>query len=310
MAAKDRMGDDVQKGETGPDSNLLEGDEADAQDEDSVGDSVKPEIGGNAVEEHYKGPVRYHLTLKARDLYLLVFGSALVIFAAFTLGAIVGRHLGPSADQQVTAMLERQDLFKEGKAQTVEPTPVMTERAVAPSHNVKHKAPSKPEGGSSEPFQVKKGKKLLSLITTPIKSPKATPKPRVRHTPKAVARAKASPKPTRKARQVPKKRVKAAVRKKTSVTRKASRSTQKRSMRTYYSAQVGAFKRLANAKREVRNLKRRGFQGWIKPPTKRVHFYLVLVGKEKSAAKRASIVRRLRKAGYKTVLLKTFHERR
>nr|HDM59849.1 hypothetical protein [Bacillota bacterium] len=100
MAAKDRMGDDVQKGETGPDSNLLEGDEADAQDEDSVRDSVKPEI---AVEEHYKGPVRYHLTLKARDLYLLVFGSALVIFAAFTLGAIVGRHLGPSADQQVTA---------------------------------------------------------------------------------------------------------------------------------------------------------------------------------------------------------------
>jgi len=202
MAAKDRMGDDVQKGETGPDSNLLEGDEADAQDEDSVGDSVKPEI---AVEEHYKGPVRYHLTLKARDLYLLVFGSALVIFAAFTLGAIVGRHLGPSANQQVTAKLERQDLFKEGKAQTAEPTHE-TKRKVAPSHNVKHKAPSKPEGGSSQAFHVKKGKKLLSLITTPIKSPKATPKPRVRHTPKAVARAKASPKPTRKARQVPKKR--------------------------------------------------------------------------------------------------------
>ena len=66
-------------------------------------------------ESSPKAPVRYHLTLKARDLYLLIFGAALVIFAAFTLGAIVGRYMGPYPDQKVAAQIERKELFEEGQ---------------------------------------------------------------------------------------------------------------------------------------------------------------------------------------------------
>jgi len=287
MAEKDKTGEGVEKNEPDSDDGSLGEDEADAQGEGSVDDNVEPEIGSSEVEEHYKGPVRYHLTLRARDLYLLVFGAALVIFAAFTLGAIVGRYLGPYPNQQVTARLERQDLFKEGKEQTAEPTPDSTQKP-APSPSVKHEATSKPQSSSSQPFHVKKGKKLLSLIATPSESPKATPTAQARRTPVAIA--------------------KATPRKKASTSKKAS--AKKSSVMTYYSVQVGAFKRPTNAQREVKNLKRLGFYAWIKPPTKRVHFYLVLVGKKKSAADRDAIVKKLRKAGYKSVLLKTFHERR
>ncbi|HUT02626.1 MAG TPA: SPOR domain-containing protein [bacterium] len=307
MAEKDRTREGAEKNEPEADNGLLEKDEADAQGEGNLDESVEPEIGSSEVEEHYKGPVRYHLTLRARDLYLLVFGAALVIFAAFTLGAIVGRYLGPYPNQQVTAGLERQDLFNEGKEQTVEPTPDSTQKP-APSPSMKHEATSKPQSSSSEPFHVQKGEKLLSLIATPTESPKATPTPRARRTPVAIATATPSPKPTDKARQVPKKETKTTARGKTPIGKKASSSAKKSSVSTYYSVQVGAFKRRTNAQREVNNLKRLGFYGWIKPPTKRVHFYCVLVGKKKSAAERAPLVKKLRKAGYKSVLLKTFHE--
>ena len=73
------------------------------QDDEEADDTTESEVDADEAQKTPSRPVRYQLTLRARDLYLLVFGAALAILASFTLGAIVGRYLGPYPDQKVTA---------------------------------------------------------------------------------------------------------------------------------------------------------------------------------------------------------------
>ena len=270
-----------------------------------------------------KLPVRYHLTLKGRDLYLLVFGAALVIFAAFTLGAIVGRYLGPYPDQNVTAKLEREDLFKEGAKQEGATEATQEAKAETPQPKLAAKAAeSKPEarkkkekpvpwrvfGSPSQAYELPSDTPSASPILSPAKSPEAKP------TPKAISKAKPSPKPKRTPKlspsPTPKKTPKAVSVKKAPATKKRARSSKKPSTKTYFAIQLGAYKSRANAQAEVRKLKRLGFKAWLKPMSHNGRLYLVLVGRKNAATDYDATAKKLTKQGYKDLWIRRFTESR
>jgi len=275
-----------------------------------------------------KLPIRYHLTLKGRDLYLLVFGAALVIFAAFTLGAIVGRYLGPYPDQNVTAKLEREDLFKEEAKQEGETEATQKPQAETSQSELAAKAAEgKPDARKKEkpvPWRVFGSPTLdyelpidtpsASPIPSPAKSPEAKPTPTKGRTPKAVSKTKPSPKPKRTPRLTPsptaKKTPKAVSVKKSPATKKRARRGKKPTAKTYFAIQLGAYKSHANAQAEVRKLKRLGFKAWLKPTSHDGHLSLVLVGSEKKPGDFDATTKKLTKQGYKDLWIRRFSESR
>ena len=271
----------------------------------------------SAADEGTKAPVRYHLTLKARDLYLLVFGAALVIFAAFTLGAIVGRYMGPYPDQKVTAKLEREDLFEETpKQEAATETPKEAkakkppgEASEAPEKQspIHKRAPT----SSPSPSEIRRDKWAAWLHSSPAESPEATPT--AKPTPKSISKPKLSPKPKRTLEPspspMPKKTPKPVSTKKPLAAKKPVKGTEKaQSVSTYYSVQVGAYKSRANAESEVKKLKRSGFDAWLRPPGKRERLYLVVVGREKTAANCDSTAKKLIRQGHKDLWIRRFSE--
>jgi len=305
-----------------------QGDE-EAEDEAEDTSEAEPEFDADEpeVERAPKLPVRYHLTLKGRDLYLLVFGAALVIFAAFTLGAIVGRYLGPYPDQSVTAKLEREDLFKEEAKQEAatetpqeagEETPQPTTAdKTAKSETEARKKKEKPVpwrvfGSPSQAYELPSDTPSASPIPSPAKSPEAKPTLTKRPTPKAISEARPSPKPKRTPRlspsPTPKKTPKAVSVKKAPAVKRPAPSGKKPSTRTYFAIQLGAYKSHANAQAEVRKLKRLGFKAWLKPVSNKARLYLVLVGRKNTAADYDATARKLVKQGYKDLWIRRFSE--
>jgi len=300
----------------------LGGEEAEKEARDAPEAETDVDAGEPEVVRTSKLPIRYHLTLKGRDLYLLVFGAALVIFAAFTLGAIVGRYLGPYPDQNVTAKLEREDLFKEGateatseaKAEMAQPKPAekaAKSRPKAPKKKEKP-APWRVYGSPSLEYELPSGTPSASPIPSPTKPPKAKPTPTKKPTPKPISKAKPSPMPKRTPRlspsPTPKKTPKAISVKKTPVAKKRARARKKAPTKTYFAIQLGAYKSHANADAEVRKLKRLGFKAWLKYTSHNGYLYLVLVGNEKKPEGCDRTAKKLTKQGYKDLWIRRFSE--
>ncbi|MBN1592225.1 MAG: SPOR domain-containing protein, partial [Candidatus Coatesbacteria bacterium] len=278
-----------------------------------------------------KLPVRYHLTLKARDLYLLIFGAALVIFAAFTLGAIVGRYMGPYPEQQVAAEAERKDLFeeeaapeassekKDEKAQS--PDAKGTTMDSASAADAAAASEQRTDGNVVKPKssptleEIRREKWAAWLNPSPDESPMyapsatptATPIPTPAPTPTPSPTSKPTPEP--KPSPTPKRAIAPAPSStptkppKTAVTAKKPAGPT-----TFYTIQVGAYSSESNARDEVEKLKRLGFDAWFKPPSKGGKYYLVFAGKDKTEAAREDTAKRLTRHGYKDFLKRRITE--
>ena len=222
----------------------------------------------------------YTLTLRRRDLYLLVFAAALIVFASFILGAIVGRYLGPYPEEKVAAELEEKELFGSPEptgrqAAALAGTPAsrsVSGRKVKPSPRPSPAPSPSPTAPSASPRQA-----AISLgspsptATIRRRASRPSPKPRVRP----------SPKPVRA----------------------------KRSKVTFFAVQVGAYAVRANAEAEVSKLNKLGFAARIRRQRhKKKTLYLVLVGRYKSAVACKEVSRRLRQKGYRDQLLRSFTE--
>lgn len=278
-----------------------------------------------------KQPVRYELTLKARDLYLLVFGAALVIFAAFTLGALVGRYLGPYPGEKVTAKLERGEMFEPSKGNKkanasssaeAKKSPEAT-AAASPTRSPASEPSPPPTGGVNaaaptaasaaaqrkeaytptqepRPSAMTKPQPKVVPRSVPSPSPEAQPKPSPKPSPKP------TPKPTPEATVKPEAKPKAAA----SPSPSKSSTPPKRALaKQYYAVQVGAYSQKSNATAEVEKLRKMGFDAWMRPPVAgKGKYYSVLVGKKDSARECESLTGELKKKGYRQAYVRRLSE--
>jgi len=281
------------------------------QDDEEADDTTESEVDTDEAQETPSRPIRYQLTLRARDLYLLVFGAALAIFASFTLGAIVGRYLGPYPDQKVTAKLEREDVFKqEAKQETATEAAREAKTEKPPSSGAakapesERKAPEKkakpaPRGmfeSPTQPNELISETPSASPIPSPTKSPEPKPAPETSSAPRP------SPSPT------PAKTPKPVSVKKAPAVKKPADDVETPSTSSYFCIQVGAYKSRPNAQVEVQKLKELGFQAWLKTLDEEEPLYVIVVGREKAAADCDAAAKKLVGQGYRDLWIRRFSE--
>ncbi|MBN2208467.1 MAG: SPOR domain-containing protein [Candidatus Coatesbacteria bacterium] len=297
------------------------------QDDEEADDTTESEVDIDEAHGTPIRPVKYQLTLRARDLYLLVFGAALVILASFTLGAIVGRYLGPYDDQKVTAKLEREDIFKQEAKQemaTEAAREVRTEKPLsrgatrapgnereAPEEKEKP-APWREFESPSRPSELISEAPSASPIPSPSESPETKPTPRVRPTVEATGEASPAPETSSAPRPSPSPTPERAPKpigvKKAPAVKRPANDVETPSTSSYFCIQVGAYKSRRNAQEEVRKLKQLGFQAWLKTLDETEPLYLIVVGREKAAAACDAAAKKLVGQGYRDLWIRRFSE--